>query len=211
MGWFPFLRGNSRSFTLVELLVVIAIIGLLAGLSVPAIGRAQATARTAQCASNMRQIVLGLLQWSANNETYLPPFITSFGTNGGGYYWYAEVSRNANTPGGTTLPYCGHNPLLKGESALTVWICPANNPYKSKPATTRDCSYGINSNTVQVKMVNIKKPSQCVAITDANTYMITANSNMATPHNKGMNIAFWDSHVEYTNAIPNYTNAIFSR
>jgi prepilin-type processing-associated H-X9-DG protein/prepilin-type N-terminal cleavage/methylation domain-containing protein len=210
MGRFPFLRGNSRSFTLVELLVVIAIIGLLAGLSVPAIGRAQATARTAQCASNMRQIVLGLLQWSANNETYLPSFITPVGTNGG-YYWYAEVSRNTNTPGGTTLPYCGHNPLLKGESASTVWICPANNPYKSKPATTRDCSYGINSNTVQVKMVNIKKPSQCVAITDANTYRITANSNMATPHNNGMNIAFWDSHVEYTNAIPNYTNAIFSR
>jgi len=191
-------------------LVVIAIIGLLAGLSVPAIGRAQATARTAQCASNMRQIVLGLLQWSANNETYLPPFIKPVGPNNG-FYWYAEVSRNANTPGGTTLPYCGHNPLQKGESASTVWICPANNPYKSKLATTRDCSYGINSNTVGVKMVNIKKPSQCVAITDANIYMISANSNMATPHNNGMNIAFWDSHVEYTNAIPNYTNAIFSR
>ena len=60
MGRFSTLRLNSRSFTLVELLVVIVIIGLLAGLSIPVIGRAQATARTAQCASNMRQIVQGL-------------------------------------------------------------------------------------------------------------------------------------------------------
>ena len=84
----------APGFTLVELLVVIVIIGLLTGLSVPAIGRAQATARTAQCASNMRQIVQGLLQWSANNETYLPCFVTSVGGSKG-YYWYAEVSRNA--------------------------------------------------------------------------------------------------------------------
>jgi len=213
---------SSRGFTLVELLVVIVIIGVLAGLSVPVIGRAQATARTAQCASNMRQIVQGLLQWSANNETYLPCFITSVGGSGG-YYWYAEVSRNANTPGGTTLPYCGHNPLLKGESASTVWICPANNPFQSKPATTKDCSYGINGkavpnapNSTQVKMVNLSKPSRCVAITDwnlksGNQNKITADSDMATPHNKGLNIAYWDAHVEYTNAIPGYTNTIFSR
>jgi prepilin-type processing-associated H-X9-DG protein len=38
-----------------------------------------------------------------------------------------------------------------------------------------------------------------------------ADSDMATPHNKGLNIAFWDAHVEYTNAVPSYTNSIFSR
>jgi prepilin-type N-terminal cleavage/methylation domain-containing protein/prepilin-type processing-associated H-X9-DG protein len=218
-----FLRNRTaRAFTLVELLVVIVIVGLLAGLSVPVIGRAMATARTAQCASNMRQIVQGLLQWSANNDTYLPCYVTSV-SGSPGYYWFAEVSRNASTPGGTTLPYCGHNPLLKGESASTVWICPANNPFQSKPKTTKDCSYAINGkavpnapNSTQVKMINITKPSQCVAITDwnlnsGNQNKILGDSDMGTPHNKGLNIAFWDAHVEYTNAIPAYTNAIFSR
>ena len=212
----------AGGFTLVELLVVIVIVGLLASLSVPVIGRAMGTAKTAQCASNMRQIVQGLLQWSANNDTYLPCYVTSV-SGSAGYYWYAEVSRNANTPGGATLPYCGHNPLLKGESASTVWICPANNPFQSKPATTKDCSYGINGkavpnapNSTPVKMVNITKPSQCVAITDwnlksGNQNKILGDSDMGTPHNKGLNIAFWDAHVEYTNAIPGYTNAIFSR
>jgi general secretion pathway protein G len=65
-----FLRYHfARGFTLVELLVVIVIVGLLASLSVPVIGRAMGTAKTAQCASNMRQVVQGLLQWSANNDT----------------------------------------------------------------------------------------------------------------------------------------------
>jgi prepilin-type N-terminal cleavage/methylation domain-containing protein/prepilin-type processing-associated H-X9-DG protein len=211
-------RAPKQGFTLVELLVVIVVIGLLAGLSVPAIGRAQATARTAQCASNMRQIVQGLILWIGNNDGYMPYY------NSGLYYWMAEVSRNSNTPGGTTLPYFGHNPLRAGESASTVWICPANNPFQSKSGTLRDCSYGINgkvvpnwTNSAPVRFITLTKPSKCVAITDWNLQSvnpankITADSDMATPHTKGMNIAFWDSHVEYTNAIPSYTNAIFSR
>ena len=213
----PWFRGNSRSFTLVELLVVIAIIGLLAGLSITVIGRAQATARTAQCVSNMRQIVQGLSQWIANNDGYMPYYNNSL------WYWNAEVSRNTNTPGGTTLPYFGHNPLRPGESASTVWICPANNPFKRNSGTPRDCSYGINSNVVpnftnstRVRLVSLTKLSQCVAIADwnlssANVNRIKADSDMATPHNKGLNIAFWDGHVEYTNAAPSFTNPIFSR
>ena len=218
MGRFSTLRLNSRSFTLVELLVVIVIIGLLAGLSIPVIGRAQATARTAQCASNMRQIVQGLILWIGNNDGYMPYYI-----NSAPYYWMAEVSRNSNTPGGPTLPYFGHNPLKAGESASTVWICPANNPFKSTSGTLRDCSYGINgrvipnwTNSTPVRFISLTKPSRCVAIADwnlqsANVCRVSADSDMATPHNKGLNIAFWDSHVEYTNAIPSTTNDIFRR
>ena len=48
-------RRGRFAFTLIELLVVIAIIGLLAGFLLPAIARAQWTARKAKCINNLSQ------------------------------------------------------------------------------------------------------------------------------------------------------------
>jgi prepilin-type N-terminal cleavage/methylation domain-containing protein len=56
-------RQGSRGFTLVELLVVIAIIGILAGLLLPALARAQQQGQMARCISNLRQIDLAVRQY----------------------------------------------------------------------------------------------------------------------------------------------------
>lgn len=50
-----------RAFTLVELLVVIAIIGILVGLALPAINLARESARSTQCANNLREFGVGLI------------------------------------------------------------------------------------------------------------------------------------------------------
>ena len=62
---------NRKGFTLIELLVVIAIIAILAAILFPVFARARENARRASCASNLKQIGLGVLQYlQDNDETY---------------------------------------------------------------------------------------------------------------------------------------------
>jgi len=62
---------RKRGFTLIELLVVIAIIGVLVGLLLPAVQAARRAARRLQCASNLRQVGLGLIG-VLNTKNYFP-------------------------------------------------------------------------------------------------------------------------------------------
>ena len=64
---------KRKAFTLIELLVVIAIIAILAAILFPAFARARENARKTSCMSNMKQIGLGSMQYTADYEETYPP------------------------------------------------------------------------------------------------------------------------------------------
>ncbi len=69
----PQSRGE-RGFTLIELLVVIAIIAILAAILFPVFGRARENARRASCQSNLKQLGLGMMQYTQDYDEKLPSF-----------------------------------------------------------------------------------------------------------------------------------------
>lgn len=66
------MKPSLRAFTLIELLTVIAVIGVLAGILIPVVSKARASARVSVCGANMRQIGTAIDLYVADNKGRYP-------------------------------------------------------------------------------------------------------------------------------------------
>lgn len=63
---------RKTAFTLIELLVVIGIIGILMSIFLPTLAKVRQQALNANCASNLRQIVISCTTYAADQRGFLP-------------------------------------------------------------------------------------------------------------------------------------------
>jgi len=114
---------KRNAFTLIELLVVIAIIAILAAILFPVFAKVREKARQTSCASNMKQLGLGIVQYLQDNDETFAMGNPNYGYTGG---WAHPI-----------IPY------LK---SVDVYKCP-NDPTHYAPAgggVWQDVSYAMN-------------------------------------------------------------------
>ncbi len=190
---------KRRAFTLIELLVVIAIIAILAAILFPVFAKAREKARQSSCASNLKQLGIGLLSYAqdydelfigANNApcTYaLPNGATSTSTN---MLWMYQIY-----------------PYIKNAQ---MYNCPSNTNILDPGAYDSSLGYGFHGtasgfNLARRAMATLDAPAETIAFADC-TYYLTdwdtaATSDNGYPpniiHNEGANCTFADGHTKW--------------
>jgi prepilin-type N-terminal cleavage/methylation domain-containing protein/prepilin-type processing-associated H-X9-DG protein len=186
-------KQKRQAFTLVELLVVIGIIAILVGLLLPALNKARRQAYSAQCSNNMRQLALGVLQYSMNSHGVL--MIMNLDANKcangdykDGFAWQHELTHQKYVAA-PNMYVSPTDPASAISAPLgTIFRCPESSdvgqtgagPTTGAPTDGSCAGYRVEPTT------NPRADGQ-PAYGEATSYMLNGRANTAANRNGGAN------------------------
>jgi prepilin-type N-terminal cleavage/methylation domain-containing protein/prepilin-type processing-associated H-X9-DG protein len=180
----------ANAFTLIELLVVIAIIAILAAMLLPALSKAKSQAKTSNCLSNMKQILLAEKMYINDNAGALTPLWVTEGFPNFPAWTYDQSSFVVQNPSVIWWPDILR--LSSDTSGSGIFDCPmlqlvAANAGGGSTSTNNALGIGMNhdqygecwqvGDAQSVKESQLTKPSAGVMFADAGGITLGSSLN----------------------------------
>lgn len=172
----------ATGFTLIELLVVIAIIAILAAILFPVFARARENARRASCMSNLKQIGLGMMQYSQDYDEHEPrvnvcgPQLLETGV--------LSTGTVCTSPAGTYYHLWWHM-IYPYVRSTQVFICPSTTATWTGGYTPSAYVYGYNQNVGGLALAAIPEVAITPMIADTTYYLMNADPNCESAQSAG--------------------------